>query len=187
MHDTWTIQRELRHFMAYNQQIFTGWDIKATLALAFAYFGGALDLYTSAFGANKALVWLLLVAMIADFIFGLAQAIKTGWFMPSKLYKAVLKFVLYGLYLMLIGGFCMALQLSVGFGSELLNLFIGYLAATELISVAKNLERMGAPLPYPMSDIIHGVYRKMGRQMDKAVKELRDDEPQGTGSETPDK
>lgn len=175
--ETWTFERELQTLLDYTQQIFSGWSIKAIFALIFASATGLLTYYSDTFNVDSRLVWLLVIAMITDTFLGTVQAMVTGWFDARRLRKIVPKFVTYGIFLIVAGCLCLGIQLAIGMiGNELLAIFIGYFAATEWISVCKNLERMGVKLPYPLPELISAVYKRMHREVDCGIKKLEGDD-----------
>lgn len=175
MYDTWSIEREWKELLEYSQQIFSGWNIKTMLGALIALIVSCVHFYATFFGADVKLVVMLIIAMFLDLLLGILQAKRTGWFSWTKLRKSTPKYVLYSFYLLLIGAASLTIQLAVypPLGIGIINLVIGYFVAMELVSIAKNFERYtGEPLPYPIHEIIHGVYKKMNRHVDETLDTL---------------
>ena len=107
----------------YTQSLLALWPEKAVIGSCVA---GAVSL----FGGDALLLWLLVSMLIADFAFGLADAVRRRHFRCRMLAHGALKFPAYCLYLLLVGVVNVSLSRSVGLEMPFLNLFVAYLIHT---------------------------------------------------------
>lgn len=170
-----TLRWELRGLTEHLRQLFSGWEIKAAIGIVLAYLCNAFNWYSTFFGGNAVLLWLLVILAAVDILLGVTQAMITGWFTPKAAYKIVHKIIIFSLYVAISSVGCLILRLSIGYGVGLLDALIGSLAGAELLSIVKNLEKMGIVLPYPLPELAHAVYKKIGRHTAKEIKDLNNE------------
>ncbi len=125
----------------YTQSLLALWPEKAVIGSCVA---GAVSL----FGGDAYLLWMLGAMLVADFAFGLADAVRRRHFRCRMLAHGALKFPAYCLYLLIVGVVNASLSRSFGgFDMPLLNLFIAYLIITDAVSVIAHMQRLGIPVP----------------------------------------
>lgn len=107
---------------------------------------------------------------MADFAFGLADAVRRRHFRCRMLAHGALKFPAYCLYLLIVGVVNASLSRSFGgFDMPLLNLFIAYLIITDAVSVIAHMQRLGIPVPDLLRRVLLRSKRKVERRVDEAV------------------
>ena len=120
--------------------------------------------------AGAYLLWMLGAMLVADFAFGLADAVRRRHFRCRMLAHGALKFPAYCLYLLIVGVVNASLSRSFGgFDMPLLNLFIAYLIITDAVSVIAHMQRLGIPVPDLLRRVLLRSKRKVERRVDEAV------------------
>ena len=147
----------------YTQSLLALWPEKAVIGSCVA---GAVSL----FAGDALLLWLLVSMLIADFAFGLADAVRRRHFRCRMLAHGALKFPAYCLYLLLVGVVNVSLSRSVGLEMPFLNLFVAYLIMTDAVSVIGHMQRLGIPIPALLRRIVlrgrHRVERGVSRALE---------------------
>ena len=147
----------------YTQRLLALWPEKAVIGSCVA---GAVSL----FGGDAYLLWMLGAMLVADFAFGLADAVRRRHFRCRMLAHGALKFPAYCLYLLIVGVVNASLSRSFGgFDMPLLNLFIAYLIITDAVSVIAHMQRLGIPVPDLLRRVLLRSKRKVERRVDEAV------------------
>lgn len=147
----------------YTQSLLALWPEKAVIGSCVA---GAVSL----FGGDAYLLWMLGAMLVADFAFGLADAVRRRHFRCRMLAHGALKFPAYCLYLLIVGVVNASLSRSFGgFDMPLLNLFIAYLIITDAVSVIAHMQRLGIPVPDLLRRVLLRSKRKVERRVDEAV------------------
>lgn len=167
--------RELYMISQHLQQLIDAWQGKAILGALCALAAGLLEMANVYFGADALLIQWLVAVMCADFALGVIQAFKNKRFNRRQFYHGALKFMLYPVYLLLVGISVASLARAIGVGHVLFNLFAAYLIACEVLSILKNMERLGIKHLKIVSDIIHGAQRKIEHSIKETYK-VDDDE-----------
>ena len=104
----------------YTQSLLALWPEKAVI-------GSCVAGVVSLFGGDAYLLWMLGAMLVADFAFGLADAVRRRHFRCRMLAHGALKFPAYCLYLLIVGVVNASLSRSFGgVDMPLLNLFIAY-------------------------------------------------------------
>ena len=135
----------------YTQSLLALWPEKAVIGSCVA---GAVSL----FGGDAYLLWMLGAMLVADFAFGLADAVRRRHFRCRMLAHGALKFPAYCLYLLIVGVVNASLSRSFGgFDMPLLNLFIAH------------MQRLGIPVPDLLRRVLLRSKRKVERRVDEAV------------------
>ena len=123
----------------YTQSLLAFWPEKAVI-------GSCVAGVVSLFGGAAYLLWMLGAMLVADFAFGLADAVRRRHFRCRMLAHGALKFPAYCLYLLIVGVVNASLSRSFGgFDMPLLNLFIAYLIITDAVSVMPTCSGLASP------------------------------------------
>lgn len=147
----------------YTQSLLALWPEKAVI-------GSCVAGVVSLFGGDAYLLWMLGAMLVADFAFGLADAVRRRHFRCRMLAHGALKFPAYCLYLLIVGVVNASLSRSFGgFDMPLLNLFIAYLIITDAVSVIAHMQRLGIPVPDLLRRVLLRSKRKVERRVDEAV------------------
>lgn len=176
MDNTNTAKQEIDMILQHLEQLLTNWQAKAAFGMLCALVAAVLELATNYFGADALLLEWLVAVMCVDFALGVIQAVKNRRFTRRQFYYGALKFMLYPVYLMLVGISAASLARTIGVGYVLFNLFVAYLIASEVISILKNMERLGVKHPKIVSEIVHGVNQKLEHDIKNTYKVDNDDE-----------
>ena len=164
----------------YTQSLLALWPEKAVI-------GSCVAGVVSLFGGDAYLLWMLGAMLVADFAFGLADAVRRRHFRCRMLAHGALKFPAYCLYLLIVGVVNASLSRSFGgFDMPLLNLFIAYLIITDAVSVIAHMQRLGIPVPDLLRRVLLRSKRKVERRVDEAVGgDTRKRRKRGRGSGRP--
>ena len=188
---TYLSRRERQEQMEYFRQLLSGWDVKSVGGTILISLCGLPIWYSETFGVSQRLLCVFFLAFMADWVLGLAQAIRTRWATPFKFHKIFYKVIAYAAVLLVCGGAKVVID-EVGhgwsgaywLGSSICIFAIGYLTMTDLVSCLKNVERLGVELPYPVPQLIRAVYKRMRYVADKQIHSLenpREEEPPEDG------
>lgn len=150
-------------FVDYGIGIWSAWEIKASLGTAFAAICSFFDI-------DEKMLLFLCIAITADFILGVADAIKRSHFRCRAVEYGGLKFVYYALYLGTVGLVNSSLSHSMGMHFPLLDLFISYLVATDCISITRHLRNMGVPVPPLMELLLKKAKKKAEKDANYVLK-----------------
>lgn len=146
----------------YTQSLAAFWAEKVCLS-------GLVTAFVALCGGDAVLLWCMLALWLVDFALGLSVALKRGRFRCRRLACGVLKIPAYCLYLLLVGVVNLALTRSIGVDVPLLNGFVAYLIVTDAVSVTKNMQLLGLPIPPPLRRIIVKSKEKIEKTVDEAL------------------
>lgn len=148
----------------YTQSLLALWPEKALI-------GSCIAGFVSLFGGDALLLWLLVAMLLADFAFGLADALRRRHFRCRMLAHGALKFPAYCLYLLLVGVVNVSLSRSVGMEMPFLNLFVAYLIMTDAVSVIGHMQRLGIPVPALLRRIVLRGRNRVERGVSRAMED----------------
>lgn len=183
--DGWGPKREVSFLVMHTLNLLNRWTVKIVLALTFLgliytivwnFFKMdeaivLLDLVIVKVNADKFVLSSLAIVMLIDLVIGVGQAIFINkCFSLSVLLRGIGKWPLYSLYIILAGILAYNIQAATGYGGGILNVFMAYLSATEILSIAKNLERCGIPIPKILHLIIHNAPKKLEKLVEETYK-----------------
>ena len=167
-HDGWTMRREMQYLIYYSQQLAEAWQGKLVFGTAFAGVVGILE-HTAVIQAREIMVLfpifnngdpvlgLLLVTMMClDLAIGLSRSLYKREFNIKDLGKGICKYPLYFVYVFLVAAMDMSINRPLGTDFPILNLFLGYMSASETCSIIRNLHRLGLNPPPLLMVIVEG-------------------------------
>lgn len=130
------------------------WEVKATAGAAFAAVCSFLDV-------DQRMIFILCLAVIVDFVCGVADSIKRKRFRCRAVAFGITKIFWYVIYLGIVSVINQTLsQALYGFRMPLLDLFIAYLVASDCVSITGHLQSMGVPVPSLLRLIVRGSKKK---------------------------
>lgn len=138
------------------------WALKSSIS-AFVAAGCAF------IGADTVLVWLLLLAMSADFILGVSDAVHRRHFRCRALERGSLKIVYYCAYLGVVGLVNASLSRACHMELPLLNLFTAYLTLTEAVSITAHMQALGWPVPALLLRLVSGSRKQIEKRVDTVM------------------
>ncbi len=155
-------------FIDYWAGLWAAWEIKASLGMAFAA-------VCSFFDVDERMIAFLCLAVTADFLLGVADAVKRDRFKCRAVEYGLLKIVYYVVYIGTVGLVNVSLSISLGYHLPLLDLFISYLIATDCISITAHLRSMGVPVP----PLLVAILKKTKKRAEKNTNKVLDGKEHG--------
>jgi len=116
-------------------------------------------------GGDGIILALFYILFTLDLVLGVAAAIRAGGFREVKFEKWLIKFFTYTLCIGVVAAVNDALQRSLWAVLPILDLLLSVLLTGEALSIFKNLDRLGCPVP-PV------LLRLTGRLKERAEKKL---------------
>lgn len=150
----------------------TAWKVKAAAGTVIAAFCSFLDL-------DERIFSFLCVAIIADFIFGMADAMMRRRFRCRAVAFGATKIFWYIIYLGIIGLVNRSLSLALGMRMPFLDLFASYLIASDAVSVTGHLQSMGVPVPPLLQSIVERLRKRTEKELEKITEDKKAEESDG--------
>lgn len=130
-------------------------------------------------GADAMLIWLLILAMCADFLLGVSDAVHRHHFRCRALERGSLKLVYYCAYLGVVALVNASLSRAFGMELPLLNLFTAYLTLTEAVSITAHMQSLGWPVPALLLRVVSGSRKHVEKRVDAVLPDKERDEIEG--------
>ena len=120
--------------------IWSAWQVKAGVGTIIASF-------CSLFGMDERIFTMLCIAVFADFLCGVGEALKRHRFRCRAVYFGMTKVFWLIVYIGIVGLINQSLSIALDYRLSLLNLFVSYLIASDCISITGHLQGMGVKIP----------------------------------------
>ena len=124
----------------YFWQIWDGWMLKVPLATVAGFYTGHL-------GGDWVLLLIFSAMIVIDLVFGTWLAIRRRHFDVRLFGRWVVKVGTHFFVIFIVGLAIRSILEPLSIGFPLLDLFLGMLICTEALSVLKNMQRLGLPVP----------------------------------------
>lgn len=135
MKDLWF---QVGHFFS---QIWSGlWPVKAPFSLAVGFYSGYL-------GGDGVLLIVFSAMIVVDLFFGTLLAFLCRRFDPKLFGRWVVKALTHFAVIVIVGFAAKSILGPLQINFPLLDLFLGLLICTEALSILRNMQRLGLPVP----------------------------------------
>lgn len=142
--------------------IWSSWQIKAGVGTAIASF-------CSLFGMDERIFSLLCIAVFADFLCGIGEALKRNKFRCRAVYFGITKIFWYVVYIGIVGAINQSLAIALDHHMVLLDLFASYLIASDCVSITGHLQGMGMPIPPLLHYIVTGASKLTKKKIEDVI------------------
>ena len=139
---------------------------KYTLKMIISITGAA---YADMSGGEPKLLTALLLVLGFDIFFGMLRAIKDHEFSLHGLQHGVVKLLTYCLTIFLVCVISGAANTSFGMNMHIQDFFMFYMLTTEVLSILRNMKRIGLPVPGLVERIAMGAQHKSEEALDKVL------------------
>ena len=107
---------------------------------------------------------------VVDMVLGTYAAIRQGRFSLRIFQRGAMKFVVYGVYILIAAAVQIVVSKSVGIDVPIVGWIIAYLGANDALSIMSNAELIGWPMPKffrtVLKRVAHGVERSAEATLD---------------------
>ena len=124
----------------YFSQVWAGWSFRVAVSVAAGFYAGRL-------GGDLVLFLIFCFMMAVDLLFGTCLAFKRRRFYRRKFGQWVVKALTHFAVIVIVGFAAQSILGPLGINFPLLDLFLGLLICTEALSILKNMQRLGLPVP----------------------------------------
>ena len=141
----------------YFTQIWAGWQVKLPLSLLAGF-------YTDHLGGDAVALVTWFAMIVIDLFFGTWFALKSRRFDVKSFGFWVIKLGTHSVVIIIAGAAFRSVLTPLGLNFPLLNLALGILVCTEALSIFKNMDRLGLPVPNLVVRFIDGLKSKAENQ-----------------------
>jgi toxin secretion/phage lysis holin len=135
------------------------WAAKASVSAVIAAISTFL-------GADQVLIYLLLLSMVLDFLFGVWDAHRRRRFRCRAMQRGAGKIGWYFVYVGLVAIVDVAVAHATSFHFPCLDLFLAYLVLTETVSVTAHLQSMGVRVPPLLLSFVQRARKSVEKKFD---------------------
>lgn len=158
---------DLKEMLEKTQHFFSFWQLKAVAGMSLAYITSGFNWVAGELNASVPLFYILCGLFVADFIFGWAERQKLGKASLRGFGIVLKKFVRYAIYIALIVVAALIVRYGLGvFYAEFFNGFIGFMAAVELGSVVRHMDKLGIPVHPLIKGIVYAMPHKFKKELE---------------------
>lgn len=125
-------------------------------------------------GADQVLLYLLLLSMVLDFVFGIWDAHRRRRFRCRAMQRGAGKLGWYFVYVGLVAIVDVAVAHSTGYHFPCLDLFLTYLILTETVSVTAHLQSMGVRVPPLLMSFVQHTRKHVEKRFSSASEKTVD-------------
>ena len=164
----------LRFAAEYVGKLGIDWRYKILASPPIAFYGQYL-------GGDGIILALFYSLFCVDLVLGIIMAVKDGTYKHQYLQRWVVKFVTYTLCIAMVGALIAAINRSL-FGvvefraNFILDIFMTFLLAGEIISICDHLHRLGCPVPAVLMRLATRIRNKAESRIDGILEDGKDEE-----------
>lgn len=168
--------------------IWSAWQVKAGVGTVIASF-------CSLFGMDERIFTMLCIAVFADFLCGVGEALKRNKFRCRAVYFGMTKVFWLIVYIGIVGLINQSLSIALDYRLSLLNLFVAYLIASDCISITGHLQGMGVKIPPLLIYIVNFASKLTKKKVEQVLEpdkhkaqaeQQQAEQPQNNGKTTED-
>jgi len=132
--------------------------------------------YGQFFGGDGIILAWFYGLFFTDLVFGVANAVKAESFKRRYMERWVVKLVTYTICIAMVGTINDALKRSLGFNFPLLDIFMTFLLAGEVLSICDHLNALGCPVPAVLMRLATRIRKKAESKIDGILEEGKEGE-----------